>query len=57
MQCYMPTTGIVRITDTLKYKPKAFDFPKTTTENYLRQEIVYILAIIQYHPKTLPFSY
>ena len=35
MQCYMPTIVIVRITDTLQYIPKAFAFPKTTTEDYL----------------------
>ena len=31
MQCYMPTTGIVIITDTLQYIRKEFAFPKTTT--------------------------
>ena len=32
MQCYMPTTGIVIITDTFEYFPKEFYFPKTTTK-------------------------
>ena len=31
MQCYMPATGIVIITYTLKYISKAFASPKTTT--------------------------
>ena len=39
MQCYMPSNCIVRITDTLQYIPKAFYFPKTTTEDYLQQLI------------------
>ena len=58
MQCYMPATGIVRITYTLQYIPKAFSFPKTTTEDYLQQEIGDIIAIMKDTPKTLPlFSY
>ena len=43
MKCYMPKTGIVLITDTLQYIPKAFDFPKTTTEYDLQHAIVYII--------------
>ena len=35
--------------------PKAFDFPKTTTEDYLQQFIEKILAIIQDPPNKLPF--
>ena len=37
IQCDMPTTDIVRITDTLQYIPKAFVLPETTTEYYLQQ--------------------
>ena len=55
MQCYMPATGKVRITDTLQYTPKAFDFPKTTKDYYLQQFIAHILAIIKEPLKTLPF--
>ena len=47
MQCYIPTTGIVHITDTLQYIPNSFDFPNTTTEYYLQQAIGYIISIIQ----------
>ena len=39
IKCYMPVTGILRIIDTLQYTPKAFVFPKTTTEYYLQQTI------------------
>ena len=39
MQCYMPATFIVRIIDTLQYILKAFDLPKTSTEDYLQQSI------------------
>ena len=55
MQCYMPATGMVRIIDTLQYISKAFDFPKTITENYLQQATVDIIDIMKYPPKTLPF--
>ena len=53
MQFYMPATGIVRITDTLQYIPKAFSFPKTTTEDDLKQAIGDIITIIKDLPKTL----
>ena len=55
MQCYMPTTGILLITDTIKYIPKVFYFQKTTTEDYLQQTIGDIIEIIQDPPKTLTF--
>ena len=55
MQCYMTTTGILRITDTLQYIPKAFFYPKTTTEDYLQQAIGYIIVIMNNPPKKLPF--
>ena len=55
MQCYMPATGIVRITDTLLYTPKTFDYPKIATEDYLQQAIVDIIATTKDPPKTLPF--
>ena len=49
----MHETGIVRITDTLKYTPKAFAFPKTTTEGYPQQAIVDIISIMKYPLKTI----
>ena len=55
MQCYMSATGIVRITDTLQYIPKAFVFPKTTTEDYLQQAIGDTIAIVEDPPKKPPF--
>ena len=53
----MPESGIFCIADTLKYIPKAFALPKTTTEDCLRQAISDILSIIQDPLKTLPFLY
>ena len=53
----MPVTGIVLITYILQYIPKAFYFPKTTTEDYLQQEIGDIISIMKDSPKTLPFLY
>ena len=50
----MPATDIVRITDTLQYTSKAFAFSKKTTEDYLQQEIGYIISIIKDPPKILP---
>ena len=51
----MPATGIVRITDTLQYIPKAFVFPKTTTEDYLQQHIGDIIATMKNPPKDTSF--
>ena len=53
----MPTTGIVRVTDTLKYTPKAFALTKTTTEYYLQKAIRDIILIIKDPPNTLPLSF
>ena len=47
IHCYMPTTGIVCISDTLQYTPKAFAFPNTTTEEYPQQAILDTILIIQ----------
>ena len=55
MKCYMPVTGIERITDTLQYIPKAFAFPKSTAEDYLQRAIGDIIAIMNNPPKTPPF--
>ena len=46
MQCYMPATETVRITDTIQYTPKAFDFPKTTTGDYLQKSTRDIIVIM-----------
>ena len=55
MKCYMPATGSVRYTDTLQLIPATFKFPKTTTEDYLRQSVGDILALLKNPPNTLPF--
>ena len=57
MQCYMPATGIVRITDTFQYIPKAFAFPKTSIEDYLQQSIGDMILIMKDPPKTITFLY
>ena len=54
MQCYMPATGIVRITDTLQYIPKTFALPTTTTEEHLQLAIGDIITITKDPPITLP---
>ena len=54
MQCYMTATGIVRINDTLQYTPREFSLSKTTTEEYLQQDIGDIIAIEKNPPKTIP---
>ena len=42
----MPETRSTRIADTLKYFPTQIPFPKSTTEDFLRQSISDILAIL-----------
>ena len=54
-QFYMPATGIVIITYTLQYIPKAFSFPQEPTEDFLQHAIGDIIAIMKDTPKTLPF--
>ena len=55
IQCYMPPTVIIWITDTLQYIPRSFYLPKTTTEDYLQQAIGDIIEIMKDPSKTLPF--
>ena len=55
MKCYMPSTGSVRYTYTLQFIPSTFKFPETTAEDYLRQSVGDILALLQDTPKTLTF--
>ena len=55
IQWYMPATEIFRITDKLQYNLKAFYFPKTNTEDDLRQEIGDIITIMKDPPNTPSF--
>ena len=55
IKCYIPATGSVRYTDTLQFIPDTFKFPETTAEDYLRQYIGDILALLQDPPKTFHF--
>ena len=57
IQCYIPATGILRITYKIRYIPKAFASPKTTTEDCLQQAIGDIIKIMNISPKTLPFLF
>ena len=57
MQCYISATGIVIITDILKYIPKSFAIPKTTKQYYLQPAIGDIISIMKDPLKTLPFLY
>ena len=51
----MPATGSVRYTDTLLFIRTIFKFPEITSEDYLRQSVGDILALLQDPPKILPF--
>ena len=55
MQCYMPATGMVHISDTLQNIPKSFALTKITTEYDIKQAIGDIIAIIQDPLKTFTF--
>ena len=55
MQCYIPATAIVRITDTLQYIPKSLALPKQITGYYLQQAIWDIIAIMKKPLNILPF--
>ena len=55
VQFFMPKTSSVRNIYTLTFFPAAIPFPKMETENYLRQSVGYILAILSNHKTQLPF--
>ena len=55
MKCHMPAIGSVLYTDTLQFIPATFKSPETTTEDYLRQYVGDILALLRDLPKKLPF--
>jgi hypothetical protein len=55
VKCYLPTTSRERDVDTLQFFPKKIPFPKTSTEDYLKQAASDILAILQKPPTTLPY--
>jgi len=47
VKCYVPTTGRERDADTISYFSKKVKFPKTTTEDHLRQAASDIVFILQ----------
>ena len=55
MKCYMPVTGGIHVTDRLQYITNKFPFPKTTTEDDLRQAVLDIIVTLNPAPDTLPF--
>ena len=52
---FPPSTGKTRDTYTIDFFPKEIPFPKTTTEDYLIQATLEILALLQETPKSLPY--
>jgi len=54
VKCYVPTTGRERDADTISFFPKKVKFPKTTTEDYLRQAASDIVFILQNKPSIVP---
>jgi hypothetical protein len=47
VKCYLPTTSRERDVDALQFFPKKISFPKTSTEDYLKQAASDILAMLQ----------
>jgi len=54
VKCYVPTIGRERDADTISFFPKKVNFPKTTTEDYLRQAASDIVFILQNKPSIVP---
>ena len=54
IECFPPSTGKTRDTDTVDFFPKEIPFPKTMTEDYLIQATSEILALFQEPPKSFP---
>ena len=46
-KCFIPSTRGTRNADTAKFFPQQITFPKITTEQYLKQAVTDILAILQ----------
>jgi hypothetical protein len=56
VQCLVPNTSRVWDVDTLTFFPHSIPFPKTTTEEYLRQSVGDILELISHPPTNYLFS-
>mmetsp|Transcript_18114 Transcript_18114/g.28125 ORF Transcript_18114/g.28125 Transcript_18114/m.28125 type:complete len:352 (-) Transcript_18114:350-1405(-) len=51
--CYIPTTGKERVVDTVQWFPHVVPIPAASTDNYLRQAVADIIALLntrQQHP-------
>jgi hypothetical protein len=55
VKCFMPETHSVRDADTVTFMPTVIPFPKTTTEDYLRQSVGDILSLLKHQKSQLPF--
>lgn len=53
VQCYIPSTRSVRISDTVTFFPKVVPFPSVTLDDFLRQATSDILFILQ-NPPSIP---
>ena len=51
MKCYIPSTHSTIITDTVEFILTVIPSPKTSSEDYLRKYITYILSLLE-DPKT-----
>ena len=54
-KCYVPTTGSVRITDTVKFFPHDEPFPQITTKDQFLQALHDILFFLKNKKQDLPF--
>ena len=54
-KCYIPTTRLEQITDTVVFLPHNIKIPKTTPETLLQQAISDILKFLKTPLKHLPF--
>ena len=55
VKCYFPQTNRERDVDTVKFFPTTIPFPATSTEDYLRQSLEDILALLQKKTASFPF--
>ena len=53
-QCFIPSTGGTMNADTVDFFPQAVPFPRVTTEQYLHQAAIDLLAILQSKEKSIP---
>ena len=58
MSCYIPSTHITRIADTVEFISTVIPIPRTSSEDYLRQSITDSIALlVEPNPTVTPFSF